>query len=278
MTLPPDDHVHTEWSWDAPAGAMDRTCRRALALGLPAVAFTEHADLAPWTLPPGTDVPDSWRPLVTDGVLTPPPLDLEGYRRSLAECRERYPALRILSGVELDGPHRHADRAAALLREGRFARVLAAVHSAALDGGGHTEVSARHADLPSAQVVRTYLADTLELVEQFGDFEVLAHLDYPVRSWPGDAGPYDPGDFEEEYRHVLRALAASGRVLEFNTRVPLHGRVLVWWRQEGGRAVSFGSDAHDPAALAAGFRDAARTAEAAGFRPGPDPYAFWRRA
>ncbi|WP_372495716.1 hypothetical protein [Kitasatospora humi] len=26
---------------------MDQTCRRALELGLPAVAFTEHADLTP---------------------------------------------------------------------------------------------------------------------------------------------------------------------------------------------------------------------------------------
>ena len=50
--LPTDNHVHTEWSWDALAGSMERTCRRAVEIGLSAVAFSEHADFAPWTLPP----------------------------------------------------------------------------------------------------------------------------------------------------------------------------------------------------------------------------------
>ncbi|TMD32858.1 MAG: hypothetical protein E6I95_10030 [Chloroflexi bacterium] len=38
--------MHTEWSWDAPIGHMERSCRRAIELGLPAIAFTEHADWA----------------------------------------------------------------------------------------------------------------------------------------------------------------------------------------------------------------------------------------
>ena len=37
---PADGHVHTEFSWDAPGGSMERTCARAVHLGLPAVAFT----------------------------------------------------------------------------------------------------------------------------------------------------------------------------------------------------------------------------------------------
>ena len=39
-----DLHVHSEFSWDAPNGSMEETCRRAEAFGLPAVAFTDHAD------------------------------------------------------------------------------------------------------------------------------------------------------------------------------------------------------------------------------------------
>src|SRR6266446_5733836 len=50
MVLPGDSHVHTEWSWDAPNGSMERTCARAVAMGLPAVAFTEHADYTPWVV------------------------------------------------------------------------------------------------------------------------------------------------------------------------------------------------------------------------------------
>ena len=35
--LPTDSHVHSQWSWDAPGGSMERTCEQALRLGLPAL-------------------------------------------------------------------------------------------------------------------------------------------------------------------------------------------------------------------------------------------------
>lgn len=276
--LPPDSHVHSEWSWDAPAGSMEETCRRAVELGLPSVAFTEHADLTPWTLDPGTVVLDEWSDRVAGDVLTPPPLDLDGYRACLERCRERYPSLRILSGVELSEPHWHGAQARILLARGGFERVLASVHSAPVaDGDGFTEVRARFADQAPAEVIRGYLAETVRLIEEFDRFEVLAHIDYPVRGWPADARPYDPRDFEEEFRLVLRRLADTDRVLEVNTRVPLHPQVLHWWRQEGGQAISFASDAHEPQALAREFKAAVHMAEASGFRPGRDPRGFWAR-
>jgi histidinol-phosphatase (PHP family) len=53
--LPLDSHVHSQWSWDALAGSMKGTCQRAVQIGLPAVAFTEHADftLVPAARPEG---------------------------------------------------------------------------------------------------------------------------------------------------------------------------------------------------------------------------------
>lgn len=275
---PPDNHVHSEWSWDALAGSMEHTCRRAVELGLPAVAFTEHADFTPWTLPPGVAVPPEWRDFVTDSVLTAPPVDVNGYLECLERCRERYPELRVISGVELSEPHWHPTQAADLLESGQVERVLASVHSApTADGHGFTEVSDRYADQSPGEVVRAYLAETVRLIEQFSRFEILAHIDYPIRHWPAGARPYDPCEFEEEYRYVLHLLAAAGKTLEVNTRVPLHPEVLGWWRQEGGRTITFASDAHEPDALARGFREASRIAKAAGFREGGGPLDFWRR-
>lgn len=156
--------------------------------------------------------------------------------------------------------------------------MLASVHSAPLaTGAGFTEVSARYDDQKPEQVVRDYLFETARLIEQFDGFDVLAHIDYPVRYWPAGARPYRPGDFEDEYRHVLQVLVGTGKVLEVNTKVPLHPQVLTWWHQEGGQAITCASDAHDPASLAGGFKDAVHMAEAAGFRPGPDPLGIWRR-
>jgi histidinol-phosphatase (PHP family) len=274
--LPPDDHVHTEWSWDTTAGSMDATCRRAVELGLPSVAFTDHAEFAPRVLTSGSEVPDRLRPMVSEHVLRPAPLDVVGYLAELERCRAAYPRLRIHSGVELSEPHWHSAAADELLRRGGFERALASVHSARVDGG-YADVSSRYDVQRPVDVVGDYLREAAAMVEGFAGFQVLAHLDFPVRYWPAGEPPYHPGQHEDEHRRVLRALAASDRVLEVNTRVPLHPLVLAWWREEGGGAITFASDAHSPDALADGFADAVRVARAAGFRPGPDPHGFWVR-
>jgi hypothetical protein len=73
VVLPADGHVHSEWSYDAPGGSMERTCARAVAMGLPAVAFTEHADYTPWTVPgSGISAGQALSALATlEGTLTP---------------------------------------------------------------------------------------------------------------------------------------------------------------------------------------------------------------
>jgi histidinol-phosphatase (PHP family) len=122
-------------------------------------------------------------------------------------------------------------------------------------------------------VVRGYLADLTTMVEQSDVFSVLAHIDYPIRFWPAEReGPFDPMAFEDEFRAALRVTAQSGRALEINTRLPLDGAILTWWHEEGGDAVTFGSDAHTAALVGHGFAEAAQMAEAHGFRPGKNPY------
>ena len=265
--LPADSHVHTEWSWDADAGDMVATCARAVTLGVPAVAFTEHVDHARFQAGP------------SDEPMVPPPFDAQGYLAAVEECRHRFPDLRILTGAELGEPHRHAEQVAAVLATGDFERVLGSVHGMPVDGDGYAEppaLFARHDD--PAQVVRDYLHEVVALLEGSDVFSVLAHVDFPLRAWPDDAGPVDVTAFEEELREVLRVLAASGRALEVSTKRPIERVVVRWWHDLGGDAVSFASDTHDPDGLAHGFADAVRLAEACGFRPGRSPVDLWGRA
>src|SRR3712207_2745219 len=83
--LPADDHVHSEWSWDAVAGDMDATCARAVELGLGAVSFTEHVDLGRGVVPPEILAHAGREPRLEvveriaawadeDGTMVPPPL------------------------------------------------------------------------------------------------------------------------------------------------------------------------------------------------------------
>jgi histidinol-phosphatase (PHP family) len=280
VTLPADSHVHSEWSWDAPAGSMARSCARAVEFGLPAIAFTEHLDHTVWTVVlDGVYRSEHLASLTSaDGLLTPSRFDAAGYLAAVERCRDRFPGLRILSGLEMGEPHWHAEAVAAVLGAGRFDRLLGSLHSLPIEGG-FTEPPGQYRRHAAAEVVRRYLAEVVRLITESDLFSVLAHIDYPVRYWPAsEAGPFDVFRFEAEFRHALRTAAESGRALEINTRIPsLHSTLLRWWHEEGGEAVTFGSDAHRPAAVAAGFRDAAALAEAHGFRPGLNPYDFWPR-
>jgi histidinol-phosphatase (PHP family) len=278
MVLPPDGHVHTEWSWDATAGSMERSCARAVELGLPSIAFTDHADFTGWVVDPEIKVrmrPWNAARIGADDRFRPPALDAAAYLACVRRCRDLFPGLRILSGTELGEPHWHAGQVKAVLGAGTFDRVLGSVHSLEVDGTRLVDHLFGRAE-PDG-LLRAYLGETLRLVESAAPFAVLAHIDYPVRHWPKQAGRFDPARFEDEYRAVLAALARSGRALEVNAVVPLPAVIVRWWYLAGGQAVAFGSDAHQPSDVARRFADLAAVAEAAGFRPGRYPHDFWRR-
>ena len=281
MPHPPDSHVHSEWSWDAPNGSMERSCARASTIGLPSIAFTEHVDHTVWTANPDgiAGLPkDHPVAVLSDsrGRVSPPPFDAAGYFQSIERCRGLFPDLRIVTGLELGEPHWHAQAANEVLASGAFDRVIGSLHCLP-DEDRFQEPNDLYAHRDPDEVLRTYLVEVATLVSRSDAFSVLGHIDYAVRSWPAYLGPFDSAPFEGEFRHALRATAQSGRALEINTVVPLQASIVRWWREEGGAAVTFGSDAHDPSKVAAGFTDAAAMAEANGFRPGRDPLAPWPR-
>jgi histidinol-phosphatase (PHP family) len=243
---------------------MEGTCRRAVELGLPALAFTEHADFGP----------------------SIPPLDVQGYLESVERCRSLFPSLRILSGVELGDAHRFPEESGALLSSTSLELVLGSVHQIEVAGRlveigdeGTLDPTRAHGS------VRSYFGETLQLVEHSTEFAVLAHLDYPKRYWPHEVVRYREADFEDEYRAVLKAAVGAGVALEINTKSgegldqgPCPDlEVVRWWREAGGTAVTFASDAHSPEKLCVAFSTAREVAEAAGFRPAPHDFGFWLR-
>ena len=242
---------------------MEASCRRAIELGLPAIAFTEHAD---WALVHATQHP----------------VDIQGYLDAVERCRVAFPGLRILTGVELGEPHWYPRETAAILAAGPIDQVLGSVHSIRYQDGMLDASQFRsRVGIDFVAAVREYFAEVLDLVESDQPFEVLAHLDYPKRYGVDGAEPYRENDYEAEIRDILKAAARTGRVLEVNTT---RGHTLCpdltvvrWWRELGGQAVQYGSDAHQPDKVAEGFLIATQMVESAGFNPAKDPASLWRR-
>lgn len=284
MALPADTHVHSEFSWDTggptsptAAGSMQRTCERALKIGVPAVVFTEHLDLSAWQID-SSDLPDHLTDLISpEGTLLPPPLDVDGYLSCIDRCRHTHPELLILTGVEFGQPHRDRAAAAQLLDVTQLDRVNGSLHT--LQAGEYRhEPPTLYRLWPADKVMSEYLAELPRMIAGSDTFEVLCHIDYAVRYWPSDeVGPFDPKQFEDGFRQAMRALAASGRALEMNVGGQLRPWIPQWWSEEGGQTITFGSDAHHPRGLANNFPEAMAMVENYGFRPGRQPADFWTR-
>jgi histidinol-phosphatase (PHP family) len=217
-SLPADDHTHSRFSWDSFHGNVRASCEHALAIGLPALSFTEHVDLTVGNAPP-----DGWawdqgiRGSYDDpigpgghGHFTGAPLGVDAHQAAIEDCRHRFPDLTIHTPEDTRAPGEH------LLVD-------------------HAKDQHSPVDLLAA-----YLGQVEAVVASDGPFEVLGHIDFSLRQWtPGD-GPSPWGQVEEQTRHVVGVLAASGRVPEVNTSIPLDLRVVRWWHEAGGTAVSFG--------------------------------------
>jgi histidinol-phosphatase (PHP family) len=242
---------------------MERSCEHAIEVGLPAIAFTEHADWA----------------LVHEGQHS---VDIAGYLDAIERCRAKFKNLRILTGVELGEPHWFPKETAEVLAAGPLDQVHGSIHCIRM--GGRLIDASQFREQPGIdfhEAVREYFHETLAMVESGQPFETLAHLDYPKRYWLDGLAPYREEDYEAEIRAILVAAARTGRVLEVNTT---RGRTLCpditvvrWWREVGGQAVQYGSDAHQPDKVGEGFALATQMVEAAGFKPAPDPTGLWRR-
>jgi histidinol-phosphatase (PHP family) len=252
-------------------------CERAVRIGLPAVIFTEHVDLEPaWRSTPDDLLPHQRVFLDNDDHVRVPTFDVHGYLDSIAECRGRFPGLRILTGLEFGQPHLRGAALAGVLDPNLFDRINGSLHTLT-DGADRCEPNTLYRTWEPDAVIEAYLAEMVVMAGSPVRFETVTHLDYAVRAWPTErVGPFDPCRFESGFRAAMRAIADSGRALEMNT-----GRLWPWlprwWAQEGGRSITFGSDAHDPELVARNFPEAAEMVTALGFRPGEQPEDPWRR-
>lgn len=282
VPLPADSHVHSEWSWDtggpvAPAtGRMHLTCERAVRIGLPAVIFTEHLDFFNNTWRVGhEDMPkENHAYISSEGYLDPPRFDADGYLDSIDRCRHDFPDLHVMTGIEWGQPHLSEQQARSVVDLESLDRINGSLHTLPV-GDDQVEPITLYRERPAEEVLTAYLEEVPRMVAGSDVFEVFTHLDVAIRYWPtADAGPFDPRPFEDLIRAAMRSISDSGRALEMNTR-RLQLWMPLWWRQEGGRTVTFGSDAHFPDKLGDGLAEATALLEHVGFQPGKRPEDFW---
>ncbi len=252
MVKPPDYHVHSCFSGDCETPLED-ICRAAAACGMSEIAITDHVDFEPKDYCCGYFRPES-------------------FWEALTACRRIFrDELTIVAGVECGEGHLFRQQINDLLSQHEYDFVLASLHWAA---DRPVFAPAFFDGWSLEQGVAHYLTELQQLAAE-ADYDVLAHLDVIRRGAFRRFGITDL-DFtphESQLRALLRSVADRGKGIEVNTSYVNLGMgsagpsldILRWFREEGGRIVTLGSDAHRPAFVGFGFAAALATICAAGF-------------
>jgi histidinol-phosphatase (PHP family) len=245
----PDYHIHSNHSCDA-HDSMMAICRSALSLGLNEIGFSEHLDFNPLDECAGY-------------------FDPGAYWSSMDECRAVFAeGLTLRAGLEVSEPDLYASNLMPMLEPYPWDYLLGSQHW--IDDMNVFDPA--YFDVAPGEAYGRYFDKVLGLVTA-GDFDILAHMDIAKRYGYDAYGVFDPSPWEEQIRSILQELARRDKALEVNTgtlRRPVGETspgplILRWFRECGGRLVTFGSDAHLAAHVGFGQAQVVRQLEEAGF-------------
>lgn len=261
-----DCHTHTGISPDG-TGTAGGLCRSAISRGLQALAITEHIELNRWfsqehygTMPQTEEDTYNYSEI------------MEKAMKQNSAIKDTYGSrLHIVSGIELGQANEDFGLAEAIIHDCRLDYVIASLHEI----HGKSDFFFLNYEKESVPALMEQYFDELLQICQWGKFDVLGHLTYPLRYIEGAHQiPVDLAAYEEKIRACLKALVEHGCGLEINTsglRQP-YGKpfptmdLLKIYREYGGEMVTIGSDAHCAEDVGKGVQEGIQMASEAGFQ------------
>lgn len=248
-----DLHVHTDNSFDG-NHSVTFLCEKAELMDLRAIAFTDHCDI--------------------DQFRTDMSYDKRIFQ-AYFEIVKVMPAFRgkllVLNGIELGQPTYDVDIANNIINKYDYDQILGSIHNLR---GGEDFYFMENLSLNEAEkLLKEYFNEIIELLK-WGNFDVLAHLTYPLRYFYSKSNlQIDLDSFKNQIDEILLMTAKQDKALEINTaalRQPLNKLspevdIVKRFKELGGKFVSVGSDAHYAEHLAADIDMAYSCAIEAGF-------------
>lgn len=226
-----DLHVHTDNSPDGNHTAMF-ICEKAEFDGMRAIAFTDHCEV------------DSFKEESYDKRV-----QQAYFEMTKAQLAFRGKVL-VLRGIELGQPHYNAPLAEQILSARKYDEVIGSVHNLRDRQDFYFMESF---DESSVHALLTEYFDEIINLLEWGNFDILAHLTYPLRYFYAKSGiSVDMREYKTQVDEILRLTAQKGKALEINTaglRQPIgklspEADVVRRFKELGGEYVTYGSDAH----------------------------------
>jgi histidinol-phosphatase (PHP family) len=254
-----DLHIHSRFSFDG-HDSVGGLCDRALGLGLSGLAITDHIDqvTAPELFPEFT--PDKLA------------LTAKNSNAAISKAQKEYDGrLEVLRGTELGQALHNQALSEFLLATYDYDFVLGSIHNLRATEDFYF-ISYSSSEQAHA-LLHEYFEELYAIVE-WGQFDSLAHLTYPLRYMVGrDKIPVDLALFADCTDAILALLAKKGKALEINCSglrqelgdtLPGEGFVRRF-RELGGERITLGSDAHRVPDLGFGLARGMETARRCGF-------------
>ncbi len=252
-----DMHVHSTFSCDGEA-TMDEMCIAAIKQGVTKIAFTEH-----WDVAPGSIGEQHY-------------MDHESeIPQAFLEIRKKYLGrLEIFQGIELGQPMHNLPQAKKFLHNHSFDFILGSIHYYRDENNEIQDVYyVDYEHVPPRQMFKEYFEEMMRLID-LRCFDVLAHLDYPVRVLESYLSTSSLVEFSDLILPVLELAASNDIGLEISTRgladwqkrVGPEVWILKKYREFGGKILTLGSDGHNIHQVGTGMKEACEAAVAAGFK------------
>lgn len=246
-----DQHTHSDNSPDADNSVME-LCESAVARGISCFTVTDHCEI------------DRYREDRYEVALHQSFFDI-------CKAQDVFRGqVELLAGVELGNSLYNLAQAEKVPQMHPYDLVLGSLHH---PKGVEDFAFLTYETLDVRALLSQYFDELYQMAE-WGRFDVLAHLTYPLRYIVGEHHiPVDLEEYRAPIVRVLRCLVAHGIGLEINVsglRQP-YGRPLpdLWclqlYREAGGRILTVGSDSHRAADLGAHLEEGLRLARRAGF-------------
>lgn len=189
-----DSHVHSDNSHDG-EHSITFLCEHAEQKKLMGLCITDHYEL--------------------DQNLAQADLCLRNSFMETGKARQAFDyRLVVMNGIEMGQAIQNKEKAQEILRRYRFDFVLGSLHCIrGMDDFAYIDFS----DLDVDVILTRYFEEILELC-QWGQFDSLAHLTYPLRYITGQYHiPVDLSRYDSIIDEILRTLAQKGLGLEINT-------------------------------------------------------------
>lgn len=234
MKIRADLHTHTTFSCDA-EDTIEAMCQRAADIGLKAICFTEHVDYNPYDR--GFNF-----------------FRVEEYLKEIDRMRSIYAKdILVLSGIEFSEPHLYQEE----LRnfdQYDLDLILGSAHMLGKDFVGDAILE----NMYSREETEALYYKLLEESALYGNFDVLAHFDYPKRYYK------EASDISKYSDRILRAIVKNDIALEINTGAYRKGLaesipsidIVNDYIKLGGNKLTMGSDSHNIHDVAADFENA----------------------